>query len=174
MTPAMQFLFTRVFPALMILAGVAAGYFGVQNVQLAQQSESWPTADGTIEQSKVEFQRPDPRKSGTYAQRIRYAFTLDGRRYSGTRVAYGDYSSSDRSHAQGIVDKYPVGKQVRVYYLPGQPEECLLEPGVKPQVWFLPGFGAVLLIAGSLMFLLLPGIAARHAPDASSPEENAR
>ena len=71
--------------------------------------------------------------SSTYHAEILYSFTVDGEPRSGNRIAFGDYGSSNPSHAQEIVNRYPVGKAVRVSYLPGQPDVCLLEPGLHGQ-----------------------------------------
>ena len=172
MSPTAQFLFGKVFGWIMILAGAVALYFGVVSLQRAKESVSWPTVQGVIEESRVERDRSDARKDATYLQKICYSFEVEGAKHSGTRVAYGDYSSSDLSHAQGIVDRYPVGKQVSVYYQPGKPDECLLEPGVTAQAWFMPGFGLTLLVGGVLWAAFMPRVAARQGqaapPDAAA------
>jgi len=87
-----------------------------------------------------------------------YEFTVDGVRYEGTRVAYGDYGTGNTSHARSIVDRYPEGKQVTVYYMPGDPEECLLEPGLKAQAWFIPLIGGIFFTVGAVMMIFLPRV----------------
>jgi hypothetical protein len=44
-----------------------------------------------------------------------------------------------------MVGRYPEEMNVTVYYIPGNPGEALLEPGVKLQTWFMPGIGLCLL-----------------------------
>jgi type IV secretory pathway TrbD component len=51
-----------------------------------------------------------------------------------------------------------------VYYMPANPEECLLEPGIKAQSWFLPGFGLVFFVVGSLMAVFIPRAVKKQAP----------
>jgi hypothetical protein len=79
-----------------------------------------------------------------------YEFSVEGITFNGNRVAYGDYGSNSPSHARRIANRYPKGKSVTVYYMPENPEECLLEPGLKAQVWILPGVGLIFFAAGCL------------------------
>jgi hypothetical protein len=88
-----------------------------------------------------------------------YDFTVNAAAFNGNRVAFGDYGSSISSHAQDIVNRYPKGKAVTVYYDPKNPHVCLLEPGVKLQTWFLPGFGFIFLaISGLIAFFIQKGL----------------
>ncbi len=159
-SPGARLFFSRIFPWPFILIGVIVLFFGLRGLIRAKESLSWPTVPGTVEKSNVEYQRGD-KGGGTYHAVIRYVYTVGGVKHSGDRVAYGDYGSSDSSHAQGVVDEYPKGKAVKVYYLPENPGECLLEPGVKAQSWFLPGFGLVFFAAGMLMAFFLPKLMAK-------------
>ena len=124
-------------------------------------SVEWPTAQGNVVESSVErrFSRDkDRRAESTYYARLFYEFSVDGTTFTGDRVAYGDHGSKDPSHARGVVSRYPQGKTVTVYYMPGNPEECLLEPGLQGQAWFLPGLGLVFFVAGIGLAIILPGI----------------
>jgi hypothetical protein len=115
----------------------------------------WPTAPGQVAASSVEYHHGDE-GGGTYHAEVLYDFSVNDTAFSGNRVAYGDYGSGNPSHARSVVNHYPKGKDVVVHYMPGNPEECLLEPGVKGQSWFLPGFGLVFFTVGNLMAVYLP------------------
>ena len=106
---------------------------------------------GEIVSSSVERHRSAGDRRATYRAEVLYEFSAEGTTFNGDRVAYGDYGSKRPSYARRIVNRYPEGKSIRVYYMPGNPEECLLEPGLKLQVWFLPSLGLIFLIAGSLI-----------------------
>ena len=112
-------------------------------------------------ESSVErqFSRDKNRRAeSTYYARLVYEFSVDGTTFTGDRVAYGDLVSNDPSHAQGVVSRYPQGKPVTVYYMPGNPEECLLEPGLQGQAWLLPGLGLVFFVAGIWLAIILPKV----------------
>ena len=127
---------------------------------------NWPTVQGKVVASSVENHRSSNSNGGgsstTYHAEILYEFAADGTTFNGNRVAYGDYGSSNPSHARRIVNRYPEGKSVAVYYMPGDPEVCLLEPGMKMQSWFLPAIGLIFLAAGSLMAVFLPRVTRRR------------
>jgi hypothetical protein len=93
-----------------------------------------------------------------------YDFVVEGTTFSGDCVAFGDYGSSNPSHARGIVNEYPQGKAVTVYYMQEDPEVSVLEPGVKGQAWFLPLFGLVFFVVGSVMAVLLPRAMRKRDP----------
>ena len=153
-SPFAKFFVGRIFPWPFILAGVYTVFFGTRNVFRASESANWPTAQGIIQGSSVEYHSSN--KGGTYHAHVWYVYHLNGTAFSGDRVLYGDFGSSDPSHAQEIVNRYPVGKSVIVYYMPANTEECVLEPGIKPQTWFLPGFGMVFFSVGAVMAVFLP------------------
>jgi hypothetical protein len=151
----MNLFFSRIFPWPFILIGAVTVYFGFRSLQRAQASATWPTVQGLVKNSSVEY-HSDDKGGGTYHAEVWYTFTVNGTTFSGNRVAFGDYGSSNPSHAQSIVNRYPKGKLVAVYHNPEKPEVCVLESGVQGQVWFLPGIGFVFLVAGSSMAVFLP------------------
>ncbi len=155
MSPGMRIFFSRVFPLPFIVVGALTLYFGGRGVYRAKESVSWPAAEGRIQNSSVEYHKGS-KGGGTYHAEIRYTFDVDGQTRSGNDVAFGDYGSSSSSHAQGIVNRYPEGRVVSVRYLASDPDVSVLEPGIKAQSWFLPGFGVIFLLAGSLMAVFLP------------------
>lgn len=96
----------------------------------AAASVAWPTTDGRITGSKVERVKQGGKGKATYTADITYEYALDGRSFEGDRVWIGDgYSSSDASAFRAAVDRYPVGKAVKVHYDPAEPSESVLDPG---------------------------------------------
>jgi hypothetical protein len=153
--------------------GLAATFFGARGVIRAKASANWPTTQGTIVESSVE-RETRRRTSGSegrltqtsYRAKISYEYTVDEMPFRGERIAYGDHGKianskrigvkgfkigvgggkSARSYAQGIVDLYPKGKTLSVYYMPENPKECLLEPGLAAQAFSWPIAGIILLV----------------------------
>ena len=156
MSPTLQFVFARIFPWPFAIAGALMLFFGTRSLIRAHESMHWPTTPRVIQNSSVEYRSGN--KGGAYHAHILYNYNLNGTAFSGDRVAYGDYGSSDSSHAQEIVNHYPVGANVTVYYIQSIPEECLLEPGIKMQALVIPGVGLFFFLAGVLMLVFLPGV----------------
>ncbi len=157
MPPGAKFFFARIFPLIFLVVGATVAFFGIRSLLHARESSHWPTTQGKIVVSKIKTSQSSGKHSSTtYSAGIEYTFQVDKKTYTGDSVAYGDYGSSNRSHASGIVAQYPVGKQVTVHYMPGKPDECVLEPGVKFQAWILPIFGSVFALFGGLMAIFLP------------------
>jgi hypothetical protein len=96
------------------------------------------------------------KSKGTYHAKILYQFQVKGQTYSGDRIAFGDYDSSDPSHARQIVNRYPKGKTVKVCYRDGNPALCVLEPGMQAQAWLSPACGFAFFMFGILMVVFLP------------------
>ncbi|MGA2677811.1 MAG: DUF3592 domain-containing protein [Sedimentisphaerales bacterium] len=144
----------KIIPLLLMFIGAYVLYFGCRDILRANQSRTWPTAQGVIQNSSIYRG-----SKGAYWAKVMYDFTVNATAFNGNRVAFGDYGSSILSHAQGVVNRYPKGKAVIVYYDPKNPQACLLEPGVKVQTWFLPGFGLVFLaISGLIAFFIQKGL----------------
>ena len=158
MTPGMKFFFSRIFPLIFLISGAVIAFLGIRGLIRAKESSNWPSVKGKIITSSVKTHHSSGKNgsSTTYHAHIIYKFKINGEVFNGERVAYGDYGSSDSSHAWGIVHRYPVRKKVLVHYMPGNPEECLLEPGIKAQAWFMPIFGLVFFTAGTLMAIFMP------------------
>ena len=165
MSPGMKFFFSRIFPLIFVIVGASVVFFGIRGLIKAKASVDWPNTQGKVIESSVERQRNSgssgsssrgSSSSITYHAEILYEFTVNDTTFNGDRVAYGNYGSSDPSHARRVVNQYPKGKDVTVHYMPGNPEECLLEPGMKGQSWFMPGVGLIFFIVGSVMAVFLP------------------
>lgn len=77
----------------------------------------WPVATGTVTDTTVSrgflF--------ATGESFLSYTYSVDGREYSGYRIAFGGGSASD----------YRQGQEVNVYYEPSRYSESVLEPGFK-------------------------------------------
>jgi hypothetical protein len=168
------FLVAYVLPWPFLLAGIVVFGIGLHNLRNAQASEHWPTTAGTVVSSAVRTSsgqsssaNEPSRTDITYHAKISYQYHVEGTAHMGTRVAYGDCGSSRSSRAHDIVDRYPKGATVKVFYSPESPAESVLEPGTEPQAFFLPAVGSVFVLAGLGMVVGLPAAARRairHRP----------
>lgn len=156
--------FAWLFPIPFVIAGAVTLTLGVRSLWFARESSSWPSTSGVVIHSDVETSRGN--KGTTYQAEIMYDYEVDGSTYSSNRVGYGDYGSSNPSPARQMVNRYPKGKSVTVYYQEEDPEQSCLEPGVHGRTYFLPSFGAVFFFAGLGMWIYLPRVVRKQNQNA--------
>ena len=150
----------QIFLSILILAGVVVVGRGVWNLFCGLRCESWPTADGVIDQAEMNSQT-NPKSGVTYSADLSYHYQVAGISYSGTRLGFGMMFST-ATYAQRILDRYPIGARVRVHYLPGDPEQAVLETGIHGGIWFSFGVGAAIILLGYLTLQSFRKTAAEH------------
>ena len=157
LTPQQVFIYSRIVPSIFVVIGIICALIGARDLIYAKFSNEWPTTKGQIVDSSIEQHRKSgDNKSTTYHANILYEFTVDGITYNGTRVAYGDFGRSTSAHARSIVGRYPVKKEVQIFYRENNPKVSILEPGIQKQAWLLPAFGLSFVLMGFLIALRLP------------------
>lgn len=92
-------------------------------------SGNYHSTKGVVTKSSVGFTGVH----GGWRFYIVYEYYEEGIKFTSDRVHFGYQTLSDNSYAQGYVDKYPVGKEILVYFDPDDPSNAVLEPEVK---WF--------------------------------------
>ena len=137
--------------------GLLAWYCG-REMWRGFSSSSWSNADGKVTESRVEQSASISTDSRTgaqynvvfYSAALTYEYTVEREAYVGHAVTVSaDIATSSRLDASAVVERYPAGREVRVYYKPGQPASSCLEVGV---VGWMNG---VLMLIG-LGWCLLP------------------
>ena len=139
--------------AAMALAGL--GYVGyvTHKIRLAHRARSWPTAPGEILAARVEQKRTRTGNGNgyVYVANIEYAYEVRGRRYQGDTICIGgELDTSFEARAQERCRRYPVGRTVRVYHQPKDPQVCCLEP-VSEMGLLGYAIGAAVTIIGFLI-----------------------
>lgn len=146
----------KFLPPIILFLGVCIVLVGIQTLIKAQESVSWPTVEGVVVSSSVydSKDRNDSSSKSVYHAAVNYEFIVNETLYRSNVVAFGDYGSADASHANDIVWRYQTGENVTVYYQHNDPEECLLEPGLTAQSFFILIFGLVFFVAGTYFTFL--------------------
>ncbi len=139
---------TTAFLMIFVIVGFGILCYGVYTLNLSRVSFGWPTADGVITHATI------TREDRTWHANVDYRFSVNGDNYNGNRITLWDYGVDDPSHAQSIVNKYPEGTKVRIYYMKKKPETCILEPGIKGSAWFVAGLGLVFVLVGTRFIVL--------------------
>jgi hypothetical protein len=72
---------------------------------------------------------------------------VDHVRYWGDRVAFSQGTLvNSKENAEKVVQKYPLGAEVKVFYNPSNPAYAVLEPGVGLNAPVQAGVGLLLII----------------------------
>lgn len=89
-------------------------------------AQAWLSTSGTVIKSRVEVSGGDHTSVSPF---VLYEYTVEGQTYQASQIKAGDMHFAIRQHraAYDIVDKYPVGASVTVYYDPANPALAALE-----------------------------------------------
>ena len=131
---------TMVFLLIFVGVGIGLSFWGWNVLQNARVSESWPTTTGEILSSNIRIDDDD--EGTSYFGDVTFRYVVADLPYTSDNVSFGQYGGN-RSHAEEIVAKYPVGSQVTVYYDPNEVETAVLEPGVTWSSYLLIGMGVL-------------------------------
>ncbi|MDX1944912.1 MAG: DUF3592 domain-containing protein [Pirellulaceae bacterium] len=127
------------------VGGLFTFYLGLPMYFRAKASTEWPTVPGRIQVSEVK-QTTEKGKT-KYSASLQFSYDVKGKNYESAYIwPSGGYSSNSKTNHRAIVERYPVGKEVKVYYDPREPSFGVLEPG-------LTATNYIVLIAGALFFL---------------------
>ena len=85
----------------------------------------------------------------TLEVKVRYGYSVEGRVYEGTRVAFGYCGSSLLEQHHKIYEKLWPGSPVKVYYNPSNPKDSVLLPGFNRSVFWTLAF-AILFLLGTI------------------------
>lgn len=125
-----------------MLAGLYFVASGTYRLSSGFSSRKWPHASGQIIKADV-FPDLSSGNPPFYKLRVRYMYFVDQEEHQGHRITYQggigaedqEYSSRQLPQAQSIIAKYPLGKEVNVYYNPDNNNDAVLEPGLNSQSW---------------------------------------
>ncbi len=136
--------------------GGLISYSAVKDLIYANASNSWPSAEGTVSSSKVVSELKDGTR--TYGAIVKYEYCVNGEYYTGNKIAFGGHGSGKLAHAREIVQKYSKNSYVDVFYMPSNPNESILETGIKARAIIGLGIGFFFFFVGVLMAIYLPRI----------------
>lgn len=138
---------------LFFLLGWALLFESISRLSDAQDSTGWPTTTGTVLESDIHdgvWLRNKKDADTHYQPTVEYTYTVDGTAYTNDRVSFTEHSgSTERSWAEDIVDRFPIGAEVTVYYKPGAPDEAVLDPGVDQDNYVVLVIAIGTILAGA-------------------------
>lgn len=124
-----------------------------------QGEANWPRVEGQVTSARVvALERETPEGMvRAYTPVIHYAYSIRGVAYeSQQRNVSPDNTATFQApeKAQAVVDKYPSGSSVRVFYNPANPKQAVLEvsrPAAHNAVMF---YGVTNMVAGAIIIAL--------------------
>ena len=98
--------------------------------------QGWSSAMGTVLASYLERRRSGDSGSVNYPV-VQYSYQVGGQTYQGAKIAPG--MDVGGTGAGRVVEKYPQGAQVMVFYDPNNPSDAVLEKKARAQwlMWLL-------------------------------------
>lgn len=138
-----------VLVGLAAIAGAVLVYFRrKRSAALQAASVNWPTVDGQISDANLHTFR-DKDRHLNYMARVWHTYAVAGTSYTVEKISWGGQGYSRVSTpAQEVLDKYPVGSTVKVYYNPQKPKQSVLNPHEKGGVTAMAWIAAVFLVIG--------------------------
>lgn len=152
-----------------LVGGAIFFLFALPPLQYAGTSNSWPTVSGIITRSEVDVWKRDGQTH--YQPDIAYSYTVGGKKYSSAKITVGEPPLDNNvNNAKRLQAKYPVSKEVLVYFDPELPESSALEPGIKTGDILLASISILFFAVG--LFALYKGLKAkRQASEAKMTQQ---
>ncbi len=109
-----------------IAIAIGAVLYSVQFRQglRADASKKWPRASGTVIAAALE---KSPGHRWRYRAALQYRYRVGGKDYQASRIFWGGNEGREK-HMTSVVETYPAGSSVRVFYDPNNPAEAVLDP----------------------------------------------
>lgn len=124
--------------------GIAAIISGIAQWERLAAARRWASVDGEVHTARViEQEDPNPDHRGmVYKPDIRYSYVVGGVEHAGSRRQLIVVAPLSRAYAQGVVQRYPPGHRVTVYYDPDNPRDAVLEipdSSIVPALYIVVG-----------------------------------
>ena len=118
-------------------------------------AKDWIMTIGKITHSEVYISKSDGDFTATYRPNIIFEYSVFGEKFICDRLYFGVkiMSSGNLVNSRKLVEKYPVNKEVAVFYKPDKPKQSVIEPGIHFVLGRLFLISIFLIAIGISMFL---------------------
>ena len=139
--------------AVVVGFGVLLGYSGAADWYAGVQSESWPTAPGTVLVSEVVRIPGHGRVGHSYRGHVEYRYRIGTRTYLGDRVSFGREGvlGDGSEDSRRVVTRFPGAQDVQVHYDPSDPDRAVLDPGWTWSAMLRVATGLIIVLVGMLL-----------------------
>ena len=117
------------FPMIFLLGGLFGMAMTAPMIVAALRCRNWPRVMGKIESHGITHDHTshgDNDGGDRYIPFATYVYFVDGQKYHGKRISFGDHGGSSK-YAQKAVEGYYIGMDVAVFYDPKDPGEAVLD-----------------------------------------------
>ncbi len=132
---------------LFIVSGVAAVTYTLYLRGRLRRSEDWREVTGTIIESAVKVETGFSEGPSAHWCHVVYEYVVDGCRYTGKRVEFGDRHFLTKKKAQRHLVRYPLHARVAVYFDPLHPADLVLKRQIAYRSRYMV-LGIVFLVTG--------------------------
>jgi hypothetical protein len=143
---------TAIIGILYLLLFFSILYFLLVMAPLVIYSKEWPQVTGKIIKNELKRRDAEGSIEGTrtthYSAELEYLYPIKGKEFSSKKIKLFKNDIISRKFNQGILDKYPKGASVKVFYNPKKPSFAILETGGGARLLviitlLILGFGAM-------------------------------
>lgn len=107
-------------------------------------SQTWINTDAIVEESYLGSEDSD--NGMMYSAHIKYKYLFNNQDFHSTKQGFFNYSSSSQTPHLEQINKFPVGKQIKIFVNPKDPEQAVISREV--------GFGIILSFIPFLFFFV--------------------
>ena len=129
-----------------LVGGVIITAWGWKVLARSRKMKSWPITKGIIEHASPSSESND------LLPHIEFSYQVAEKTYQRT-FEFPEGTHPLPEFNQAYLDKYPVGKEVNVYFNPEQPETATLEPEAQGD-WMILALGIMMIIGGAAALIL--------------------
>ena len=115
----------------------------------ALDSESWPSVEGEILESKLERSKSDG--ATKYRANVNYIYEIAEKEFTGKKIGFSALAT--KSYTQKLIERYPVGENVEVYYNPENHSDSVLLPGLNFVLILGPTIGIIIISLSAILMI---------------------
>jgi hypothetical protein len=141
-----------IFISLFYLIGFGVLGAAIWSARRSTQAASWPTTRGVL--TSLALKENPGSEGSTYEVKVEYTYTVAGKQYRGSCLAFGYMAGSEREAHAEIHEKLKAAKSVDVRYDPDDPASSTLSFGIHRSIQFVLAF-AITWLAFVTGFTLL-------------------
>lgn len=139
-------------PVLLVGLGLYLSWLGGMQLARAFESANWSTTQGVVTVSEfterdLNERKPTLDEAMRYFVEFEYEYTTGGEQYTSDCISIGQTGVRSRAAGERLIEPYPVGKTVTVYFDPDRPDVACLVKGATDSAYYL--------LLGGLMMVFL-------------------
>lgn len=151
MAEKQQAFFGWIFGGGFTLIGLLFLVIGGFQLRQGMKTNGWPATAGTMIASEVD---DDPTMDHDYTINVRYTYEVNGQKFEGDRLRYGNKSYRSWASAKDEQLLFLPGREVQVYYDPTTPHQSVLIKGIGFS-WFALALGLMGFVIGLVVMFFM-------------------